>query len=208
MPEPKICAKCDKAFKAGESILNALSKNWHTGCFVCATCDKPFTNGSFVMDSHGSPIHEECSAVTAKDDPGDLGDCPICLESLSGGTEPIVSLSDQEKYHQKCFVCGKCEKPFNGTAFFMENGKPCHTECVGNEPEMAVSAVRALSSDKYCNGCGKEFDAYGSRRFVEDVGHYHPQCFVCNSCQSSLEGKFYVHPTTNEPTCQKCAIYF
>ncbi|KAG7363459.1 LIM domain containing protein [Nitzschia inconspicua] len=206
----KLCAKCDKEFQPGESLLNALSKTWHIHCFVCGKCQKPFnTSGSFVMDGRGNPVHEECSTIAGQDDNGDLGDCPLCHKPLSG-TEPIVSLGagGQEKYHQRCFLCHKCHKPFQGTAFFMENGKPCHAECVGNETNMAKSAVQSLSIDKFCNGCGKEFEAYGSRRYVEDVGHFHPQCFVCNSCRTSLEGQFYVHPTTNEPTCQKCVIFF
>jgi hypothetical protein len=213
MPAAKVCARCDLEFQAGESILNALSKTWHTHCFVCGKCQKPFDSNVFVLDDSGNPLHEGCSSKAGvhEDDNGDFvdGDCPICHNPLRG-TEPIVSLGleGQERYHQRCFVCGKCQKPFSGAAFFMENGKPCHAECVGTEKNMAKAAVQSLSSEKVCNGCGKEFGAYGSRRYVEDLGHFHPECFVCTSCHKSLEGQFYVHPTTHEPTCQRCAIFF
>jgi hypothetical protein len=215
MPAAKVCARCDLIFQPGESFLNALSKTWHTHCFVCVKCQKTLGNSnSFVLDDGGNPLHEGCSGIDRDRDENDGNlvdgtDCPICHKPL-GGTEPIVSLGTegQERYHQRCFVCEKCKKTFTGTAFFMENGKPCHTECVSTEKEMAKAAVQSLSNERVCNGCGKEFSPYGSRRYVEELGHFHPECFVCTTCHKSLEGQFYVHPTTHDPACQRCAVFF
>mmetsp|Transcript_12243 Transcript_12243/g.19705 ORF Transcript_12243/g.19705 Transcript_12243/m.19705 type:complete len:217 (-) Transcript_12243:128-778(-) len=207
MSEPtKICAKCSQSFQPGESIVNALEKRWHTHCFVCHNCKKPFQSGSLVMEN-GHPVHEDCSTSGANilDGTNDHpGDCPVCGKSLLG-TEPVVSLGDgDEKYHQKCFVCFKCKKPFQGTTLFQENGKPCHVECMGGKSAAAQTAVQTMKDEHSCNGCGKPFEASSARRFVEGMGHFHPECFVCTTCRGALEGRFYVHPTTEEPTCKPC----
>ena len=203
----KACRKCSEDFKAGDSVLNALGNAYHAQCFVCATCGNPFASGSFVMDGAGNPCHEKCSSVKAVDPDADLGDCPACSKPLNSA-EPVVSVgqgTSKEKYHQRCFVCGKCRKPFHGTSYFVENGKPCHTDCIGSgAKDVAQTAVSTLQDDKTCHGCGKAIKGDSSRRFVDGIGHFHPNCFKCSSCEASIDGKFFVHPTTERPICKAC----
>jgi hypothetical protein len=145
--------------------------------------------------------------MAVDNDSGDVGDCPVCRKSLSGTTEPVVSIgqgSTKEKYHKRCFVCGKCHKPFNGTAYFVENGIPCHTECIGSAKRMAKTAISTMNDDKTCNGCGKAIESHATRQFVNGMGLFHPGCFKCSSCKASIDGKFFVHPTTENPICKAC----
>jgi hypothetical protein len=37
------------------------------------------------------------------------------------------------------------------------------------------------------------------------MGHFHPQCFVCAICGNDFDnGRFFVHPKTDQPTCKNC----
>jgi hypothetical protein len=211
------CAKCDEGFKSGDSILNALGKKYHPTCFVCAKCNKPFATSagqSSLILENDEPVHEGCAnlegTTTIVDDGEgkDLGTCLACNKPLGLPGDAVVSISDNERYHQRCFVCSKCNKTFDGGHFFTDNGKPCHPECMktqDNKKQVVKAAMDTLDDQSSCQACGKPFGVEGRRRFVDGIGHFHPKCFVCATCGNDFDnGRFFLHPTTKKPTCKTC----
>ena len=205
---PNICAQCKKEFQPGESILNALGKKWHTSCFVCGACKKPFAtsgSGTCVL-LNGVPMHERC---VNDENESESGECEICKKPLLP-EEPILSLGDGTKrYHQKCFVCAKCKKPFTQQDGYhvLQKGKPYHPDCIIDKDKMKKSATKkSMEKNKICKACGKKITA--SVRIVPDIGHFHPHCFVCDSCRGDLDGKYFVHPETEKPACETCIAKF
>lgn len=201
------CAQCKQVFQPGESILNALEKKFHTTCFVCAKCKKPFaSSGSATcVLQDGVPLHEGCAKNEMEED---MGECGICHDKFGSG-EPILALGNGKEYHQRCFVCVKCKKPFKkGVGYHvMKKGKPYHPDCATDDRELAESATKkSQENDKICKGCGREITA--GFRIVPDVGHFHPGCFVCASCSGDLDGTYYVHPETEKPACKSCIDKF
>jgi hypothetical protein len=197
---PKSCSKCKKEFQPGESVLNALSKPWHVSCFVCGSCNKPFSGGSCVLEG-GVPMHEDCAK---KQFEKDSGGCDVCHKTLGNG-EPIVELGDGGKYHQSCFVCAKCKKPFDKKMPYhvKVEGNPYHPKCA----EVDKSATETvIQNNKTCTNCGKTIKA--GVRVVPDLGSFHPECFVCDTCNSELDGSYYVHPKTEKASCKPCIDKF
>ena len=202
----KSCAKCHEEFDAGESWITALEKDWHKDCFVCDYCDKPFD--SEVSLYKGSiPMHPHCERTKEIED---ADTCTKCGKPLIPG-KPIVNVGEKGQYHETCFVCTKCKKPFVDGSYISENDKPYHAECIGsttssdgttttNKHEVAKRAMNNL--DEVCKTCGKEI--VGNRK-VNELGHFHPDCFICNTCDTIIRGNSYaVHPQTNMPMCQSC----
>lgn len=197
---PKSCSKCKKEFRPGESILNALSKPWHVSCFVCGKCQKPFSGGSCVLEG-GVPMHETCGKDKFE---ADSGSCDVCNKTLGNG-QPIVELGDGSNYHQSCFVCAKCKKPFDKKSPYhvKVEGQPYHTRCADVDKRAATTAIQ---NDKICAKCGKDITA--GVRVVPDLGSFHPKCFVCGNCNCELSGSYYVHPKTKKPSCKPCIDKF
>ena len=148
-------------------------------------------------------MHEDC----AKKNLEKTGEkCSICWKPL--GTEPVIELSGagggKARYHQKCFVCDKCKKPFSGDSPYhiRKNNKFYHPECVIEDKEIA----NAPKKNRVCVACGK--DITGAVRAVPDMGQFHPECFTCGNCKCELEGSFWINPKTEKPSCKACIDKF
>jgi len=53
-----VCAKCNKTIGAGQKVLQAMDKEWHTDCFKCDKC-KGDVGSSFYVKNN-MPICEKC----------------------------------------------------------------------------------------------------------------------------------------------------
>ncbi|KAG4068205.1 hypothetical protein HA402_008846 [Bradysia odoriphaga] len=112
MPDPVVCAKCEKAIE-GES-LTALDKNWHPEHFVCKLCEKPITSEQFV-EHEGSPVCGKCNTAKL---------CEKCFQCKKPITGKVLKAMNQV-WHEDHFVCsGPCKKPLSGTEFFERETKP------------------------------------------------------------------------------------
>jgi len=61
-----------------------------------------------------------------------------------------------------------------------------------------------MSAHPFCHTCRNEI---GVGRYVSANGNdYHPDCFKCNSCASSLVGISFALNERNVPICTNCAI--
>ena len=197
----RICAKCRGDIAIGE-FINALDETWHKNCFVCNSCSKPFVGGeSCFMGDEGLPMHEKCFQNHERNR---AKSCGICRGPLLSGEAIVETGGDGRQHHQKCFKCTKCNRNFDGTSYVVESSKPYHIDC---SPTAVSNNVREnnVSEEEVCSGCSQEI-IDSSRKIVPGLGHYHPQCFVCDTCHTSMgtEKKYYEHPHSGKPTCGRC----
>ena len=208
----KYCNKCNVEFQTGESWITALDKEWHKHCFVCDYCGHVFDK-EISLYKGKFPMHPHCERTKEIDD---ADKCTKCNKPLLPG-KPIVEVGNKGQYHTTCFVCTKCSKPFENGSYVSENDKPYHPQCIGmtstsggssggessgksKRQEIAKTAMNNL--DERCQTCGEEI--LGPRK-VNELGHFHPNCFICNTCQTSITtGSYAIHPTTNKPLCSNC----
>jgi len=101
-----------------------------------------------------------------------------------------------QSFHPDCFTCWKCGDPLKSGVEFYVVGK--------NQPHCKKCYQSALSN---CFKCGQQIT---QGRIVKALGHdYHPDCFVCTSCNISLDGKQFAsdkeqNPHNTQPYCIDC----
>jgi len=170
-----MCGFCGKPIP--DRCVTAMNKKWHIDCFVCNSCCNPFPGGSF-FEKNGMPYCKNCYQGTF------TSQCAGCGQTASG--KIINALNKQ--WHQQCFACAYCRRPFNGGAFFEKEGKPY------------CEAHYHTQSNNVCDGCkgpivGRCVDALGKK--------YHPEHFLCNYCMNPLSGGGYTEQN-GKPYCQAC----
>lgn len=202
----KCCAKCNKPFQDGESFLTAIDNDWHKDCFVCGFCNKPFPNiflDIFLESGTHIPLHKDCQR---KKEQQGADKCGVCGKPLLSG-ETVVSIGDgQQQYHQECFTCAKCRKPLfgGGSANFVKsNNKPYHVGCMRMSGDVNAEIKEATKDENdKCVTCKKKIT--GAKK-VNDIGQFHPECFMCDTCDKHISGNtYYKHPKTNMPMCERC----
>ncbi|KFP83673.1 Filamin-binding LIM protein 1 [Acanthisitta chloris] len=121
------CAKCQGLIT--ESIIRALGKGYHPGCFSCTTCSQAIGAESFAVDEEGDvycvpDFYRKYAAV-----------CSAC-------ERPIIPCEDQDTYkieclgrsfHESCYRCESC-----GTAL---------------SPEMTEDGCYPLGNHLLCKSC-------------------------------------------------------
>jgi len=108
--------------------------------------------------------------------------CAACGKALTGG---IICALDK-KWHEGCFVCAHCAKPFAGAKFIDKDGLPYHSAC---HTELFASR---------CTSCSEPLQ--GKYVTVEGL-KYHKACFVCKACGCTLEQGFAFGPDGTAPYC-------
>ena len=112
-----ICSKCGKEVTNGG--VKAMTKIWHQECFVCTTCKQPFDEDGYY-NVGGSPYCKPHAIERKKKDSGGLINCSKCgQEVTSGGVKAM-----QQIWHQECFVCTTCKKPFDKDGYYNVEGSP------------------------------------------------------------------------------------
>lgn len=142
----------------------------HADCYVCHHDDKPILeyyvieDGCIWCDVH----HVEIFCPS----------CAGCTKKIGHGFNQVSALD--EKWHDTCFVCVKCENPLSGG---------------GGEFEF-----HSHNGDVYCNKdyeeycCDKCADcgfAITKRRLSAEGLFWHVECFTCFECGETLYGKAY-----------------
>ncbi|KAJ8324553.1 hypothetical protein QVD99_002570 [Batrachochytrium dendrobatidis] len=114
----KKCALCQEPI-LGE-IISALTRQWHTHCFVCS--------------------EESCNIVLGAEGFYDYGGKPFCeFHYYQKGsnicnvcTKPIIGrcvVIGDRKYHPMHFTCGFCQTNLDGQGYKQRNGKPYCGNC-------------------------------------------------------------------------------
>eukprot|EP01012_Entosiphon_sulcatum_P017911 TRINITY_DN2266_c0_g1_i1.p1 TRINITY_DN2266_c0_g1~~TRINITY_DN2266_c0_g1_i1.p1 ORF type:complete len:459 (-),score=30.02 TRINITY_DN2266_c0_g1_i1:924-2273(-) len=102
--------------------------------------------------------------------------CHRCQVVLVGGGR--VVRWQGRAFHEPCFLCGSCQRPISETRFAAENGVPYHAECIAR-----------LVGD-LCARCGGPI----AERMAKALGRkWHPECFVCASCNEPIAGNEFVN---------------
>ncbi|XP_037913450.1 actin-binding LIM protein 1 isoform X3 [Hermetia illucens] len=111
MGKTKIyCAKCQK--KCSGEVLRVAEKHFHKTCFQCSTCQKSLaTGGFFSKDGAYYCIPDYQKLYGTK--------CAACKNYVEG--EVVSTMGNT--YHQKCFTCSKCKKPFPSGSKVTNTGK-------------------------------------------------------------------------------------
>ncbi|KAI5699281.1 hypothetical protein M8J75_000454 [Diaphorina citri] len=216
------CDGCSEIFKAGDQrIKDALDNNEECAIlstflppgfepetknmfFECALKHKCFlgnsklkTPGTKKMEYKTRQWHEKCFA------------CVVCKTPI--GTKSFIP-REQEIYCANCYEekfatrCVKCNKrslelsislsfrtSLAGQRFTSREDKPFCADCFG---ELFA---------KRCYSCKKPITGIGGTRFISfEDRHWHNDCFMCASCQSSLVGRGFI--TDGEDIiCPDCA---
>ncbi|EGF83479.1 hypothetical protein BATDEDRAFT_22205 [Batrachochytrium dendrobatidis JAM81] len=103
-------------------------KQFHPKCFCCSTCQKQLV--STFIEKDGSFVCKECYEVAF---------LPLChgcnlriLPEKGAGTIVAVEWKDK-KYHQACFSCKNCRKPFEDLKAVAHNDYLYCKECFEDE---------------------------------------------------------------------------
>ena len=139
--------------------------------------------------------------------------CAKCNEYVEG--EVVSALGNT--FHQKCFTCARCRKPFPTGERVTFTGKNCLCQkCIHAEkeldarlvaPELPTAAATtttangngtAAASDS-CAGCGQELK--DGQALVALDKQYHIWCFKCTTCSVLLHGEYMGHE--GRPYCEK-----
>ena len=118
-------------------------------------------------------------------------------------------------FHQKCFTCARCKKPFPTGERVTFTGKDCLCQaCIHAEKEGDVrltghaqngtngtTGPSSLQStlDDSCAGCGQELK--DGQALVALDKQYHIWCFKCSACDVLLHGEYMGHE--GKPYCEK-----
>jgi len=124
---------------------------------------------------------------------------------------PIGSSGDM-RYHKQCLKCCSCHTNLSGQSMYP----------APNNEGLHCAKCSARSKGHECNGC-KQLILDGSMLSVTLPGSgasssstgtgkqvvYHPSCFVCTTCNVSLQGAaFFLKSSSTTPTliCQSCSV--
>ncbi|KRX24925.1 LIM domain-containing protein unc-97 [Trichinella nelsoni] len=131
-------------------------------------------------------------------DKGDLNmDCtPMLSNILCFGCGEGFALNEQivncekEVWHQRCFVCAQCFRPFpDGIFFEFESRKYC-------EHDFHVLYA------PYCAKCGNFIDG----RVIKAMNcNWHPQCFRCHTCNLELADIGFLR-NAGRALCRECNL--
>uniref|UniRef100_A0A0K8TNM7 Putative actin-binding lim zn-finger protein limatin involved in axon guidance n=1 Tax=Tabanus bromius TaxID=304241 RepID=A0A0K8TNM7_TABBR len=143
MGKTKIyCAKCQK--KCSGEVLRVAEKHFHKTCFQCSTCRKSLaTGGFFSKDGLYYCIPDYQKLYGTK--------CAACKNYVEG--EVVSTMGNT--YHQKCFTCNKCNKPFQSGSKVTNTGKEILCElCVA--PQSPTVAPNKKKIDQNAHSAPKD----------------------------------------------------
>ena len=109
-------------------------------------------------------------------------------------------------FHQKCFTCARCMKPFPTGERVTFTGKNCLCQkCIQAEKDIdsrliqePVNGYSTVNNDA-CAGCKQELK--DGQALVALDKQYHIWCFKCTTCNVLLHGEYMGHE--GRPYCEK-----
>jgi len=128
--------------------------------------------------------------------------CAKCNDYVEG--EVVSALGNT--FHQKCFTCARCMKPFPTGERVTFTGKNCLCQkCIQAEKEIdsriipePANGYSSVNSDA-CAGCNQELK--DGQALVALDKQYHIWCFKCTTCNVLLHGEYMGHE--GRPYCEK-----
>jgi hypothetical protein len=112
--------------------------------------------------------------------------CAKCSTAILGDTPGVTALG--KPYHVNCFSCDACQKQLAGCSFYSVDGKN-------------LCQVDYMNSLEKCEKCATPI----TQKILRALGKpFHPECFVCPSCQKSLDGIPFTVSKENVAYCLDC----
>eukprot|EP01103_Thecamoeba_quadrilineata_P015221 TRINITY_DN4740_c0_g1_i1.p1 TRINITY_DN4740_c0_g1~~TRINITY_DN4740_c0_g1_i1.p1 ORF type:complete len:800 (-),score=97.37 TRINITY_DN4740_c0_g1_i1:154-2364(-) len=101
------CFECNQDIVRGSTFFRSLKDRfYHTDCFRCCVCETLFSDGDpyFVYENklHCRPHYLKMVAPA----------CSICKLKLDVNSDYYSCREMDKHFHQHCFFCTKCTKPF------------------------------------------------------------------------------------------------
>jgi len=155
----------------------------------CENCGTPLPTAAKFCSSCGAvtvatPTSPRAAAA-APTSPRGSGEeiCFGCKRSVSAGVRALDHL-----WHKECFSCKQCKKSLLEGSFVPgDDGYPLCGDCYDER------------FGKKCAKCSRPISGV----FVNIEGKdYHKECFVCNNCQSSFDGGYFMKD--GKPLCKNC----
>lgn len=200
-----VCVACQK--KCSGEVLRVTEKYFHKGCFQCKKCKKSLAQGGFFTKDGGYYCITDYQQLFGTK-------CAVCNEYVEG--EVVQTMG--KTFHQKCFTCSRCKKPFQSGAKVTNTGKETLCElCVSGvnltpkRKEEAVQKTTAHQQEQHapkvpvnddpnsCAGCGNALKE--GQALIALDRQWHIWCFKCNACHTQLNAEYM--GKDGVPYCEK-----
>eukprot|EP00051_Salpingoeca_urceolata_P010995 m.135193 g.135193 ORF g.135193 m.135193 type:complete len:421 (+) comp16939_c1_seq4:118-1380(+) len=172
------CGQCNDPI--ADEFVVAVGKQFHVSCFSCEQCNKVLDNGAGFVEHEGQAFCQRCYDAKVAEK------CAACSAPIVEGAIQALDSS----WHEQCFVCTVCKRPFPDGEFLDHGGKPFCAGCYHQQ----AGAVCA-----YCNQgiVGQCIVALGKR--------WHREHFRCTFCLQQLHnGTVMEHH--GKPYCAACHV--
>ncbi|XP_070557777.1 paxillin-like [Ptychodera flava] len=170
--------KCGKEILG--TIIIALEKTWHIGCFLCCKCRKELRNKKFIL---GTDNQTYCEKDYKKLQGTDK--CEWCQDPVVGE----ILFARGKAWHPECFKCYGCGERISGSSFTeMDGHRYCNKDCLQKIPKEGGERSKKR---KYSNG----------KKRAKRPGRI--AVFKCQVCKSSREKKYFVR-RDGKLRCAKC----
>ncbi|XP_029356109.1 leupaxin [Echeneis naucrates] len=160
-----------------QNILTAMDQTWHPEHFFCAHCGDLFGQEGF-QEKDGKPYcFKDFYHLFAPK-------CSGCGESVR---ENYLTAANGT-WHQECFVCADCLKPFTDGCFMELEGQPlCSLHFHSRRGTLCGSCSKPIT--------GRCISALNRR--------FHPECFICAFCLRQLSQGIFKEEK-GKPYCSTC----
>eukprot|EP00736_Rhodelphis_marinus_P009189 Rmarinus@m.6418 len=113
-PLSDSCGGCGRPVR--QENLYALDKYWHFGCLKCAVCSTEIQSDFY--ENEGKPCCPDCYSKRVML-------CDACGERIESCCVSALG----KRYHQSCFTCCLCKRPFKSSFLLRDQGPMC-SSCV------------------------------------------------------------------------------
>ena len=195
------CGGCKK--KCTGKVLRVNDEYFHTQCFKCFKCSTALPSGGFLT-KNSQYYCSNCYQTNFGTK------CFKCSEYVEG--EVVSALGNT--YHQKCFTCARCQKPFPTGERVTFVGKKCFCQnCIkeekkaeaksgkeqGGKNESSTLNENDIDMTDKCAWCLSELKDGQALAALDK--QYHIWCFKCTVCKILLHGEYMGHE--GKPYCEK-----
>ncbi|KAK2820264.1 hypothetical protein Q5P01_023223 [Channa striata] len=166
-------------------VLRVQNSHVHIKCFTCKVCGCDLAQSGFFVRNgdHLCPLDFQRLHGTI---------CTHCGEYVEG--EVITVLG--KTYHQACFVCTICKKPFPAGDCVTFSGKDRLCQRCAQPPSPTLKNFKYSSN---CKGCGT--DIKNGQALLALGSQWHLGCFKCKTCRKALSGEYI--SKDGVPYCEK-----
>ncbi|XP_013785469.1 actin-binding LIM protein 3-like [Limulus polyphemus] len=186
------CAECGD-YVEGE-VVSALGNTYHQKCFLCARCRKAFTAGEKVTYTGKECLCPKCIQIpivlseTIDSTSVFAGQkCTACKEELTEG-QALIAL--EKPWHIWCFKCVSCSDVLHGE--YMGRGfslfiYPMYLTLWQVVPYQAGDSHHFHPTCARCTKCGNPFGD-GEEMYMQGEAIWHPRCGPAPNGEESTEG--------------------